>query len=420
MATELSTPTTPMPTSGRSREEVLELLDQISVDDLRWREGRHQGWVYWPGDEAAEVIEEAVRRFHFSNPLLARPFPSLQRVQADLLAIVSELLNAPAADGIVTTGGTESNLLAVWTALQRARRSGSLTSSPSIVIPFSAHPSFNKAAAYFGCEAVRVPTGPDYAADPVATEAAITADTILLVGSAPGYAHGIVDPVGALGAIAQQRKLPLHIDGCLGGLILPFVERLGRPVPEWDFRVPGVTSVSADLHKHGYSPKGASVLLVRDPELAAGGEFYFDGWPNGRYQTLTITGSRSGSALAGAWAALQFLGIDGFVALTQQVMDWTDRFQAAINEQPTLSVIGSPPANKFAYTSDGGDIVAVADALEERGWYVMRQATPEAIGMQVATYHGDAVEPYAADLAASVDEVVNGGRRRGTTRASYN
>jgi glutamate/tyrosine decarboxylase-like PLP-dependent enzyme len=419
MATELSTSTTSMPTSGRSREEVLELLDQFAADDLQWREGRHQGWVYWPGDDAVEVIEEAVRRFHFANPLLARPFPSLQRVQADLLAIVSELLNAPSADGIVTTGGTESNLLAVWTALQRARRGGSLTSSPSIVIPFSAHPSFNKAAAYFGCDVVRVPTGPDYAADPAATAAAITADTILLVGSAPSYAHGIVDPVSELGAIAQERDLPLHIDGCLGGLILPFVERLGRPVPTWDFRAPGVTSVSADLHKHGYSPKGASVLLVRDPELAAGGEFYFDGWPNGRYQTLTITGSRSGSALAGAWAALQYLGIEGYVALAEQIMDSTDRFQAAINGQEPLSVIGSPPSNKFAYTADTADIVAIADGLEERGWYVMRQATPEAIGMQVATYHGDAIEPYAADLAASVDEVVNG-RSRGTTKASYN
>jgi glutamate/tyrosine decarboxylase-like PLP-dependent enzyme len=409
-----------MPSSGRSRDQVLEQLDLLAADDLRWREGRHQGWVYWPGDEAAEVIEEAVRRFHFTNPLLPRAFPSLTRIQSDLLAITSELLHAPGSAGIVTTGGTESNLLAVWTALQRAKRSGSLTSSPSIVIPFSAHPSFNKAASYFGCEVVRVPTGPDYAADPVATDAAITADTVLLVGSAPGYAHGIVDPVDALGAIAQERGLPLHVDACLGGLILPFVERLGRPVPTWDFRAAGVTSVSADLHKHGYSPKGASVLLVSDPELAAGGEFYFDGWPNGRYQTLTVTGSRSGSALAGAWAALQFLGTDGYVELADQVMHSTDRFQAAINEQPTLSVIGSPPANKFAYTSDDADIVAIADALEARGWYVMRQATPEAIGMQVATYHGEAAGPYAADLAASVDEVIDGGRRRGDIGASYN
>jgi sphinganine-1-phosphate aldolase len=420
MTIELSAPTTPLPTGGRSRDEVLELLDQLAAGDLDWREGRHQGWVYWPGEEASEVIEEAARRFHFTNPLLGRAFPSLTRIQSDVLAIVSALLHAPGSDGIVSTGGTESNLLAVWTALQRAKRSGSLTSTPSIVIPLSAHPSFNKAAAYFGCSVVRVPTGPDYAADPVATEAAITADTVLLVGSAPSYAHGIVDPVGGLGAIAQERGLPLHIDACLGGLILPFVEQLGRPVPTWDFRAAGVTSVSADLHKHGYSPKGASVLLVSDPELAAGGEFFFDGWPNGRYQTMTITGSRSGSALAGAWAALQFLGTDGYRRLTEQVMDATDRFQAAIGEQPALSVIGSPPANKFAYTAEGADIVAIADALEARGWYTMRQAMPEAIGMQVATYHGDAIAPYAADLAAAVDEVVHGGRRRGDTAASYN
>jgi len=419
MTTTVGASTGRMPDVGRSREDVLGLLDQFASDDLVWREGRHQGWVYWPGDEALAVIEEAERRFHFTNPLLSRAFPSFVRIESDLLAMTSDLMGAPGSDGIVTTGGTESNMLAVWTALQQARRAGSLTSSPSIVIPFSAHPSFDKAAGHFGCEVVRVPCGPDYAADPVATEAAITADTILLVGSAPNYPHGIVDPVGALGAIAQEHDLPLHVDACLGGLILPFIERLERPVPTWDFRVPGVTSISADLHKHGYSPKGVGVLLVRDPELAAAGEFYFDGWPNGRYQTMTITGTRSGSAVAGAWAVLQYLGIEGYLALTDQVMTYTDRFQAAINQHEALSLIGAPPSNKFAYTSDTLDIVAIADALEDRGWQIMRQATPEAIGMQVAAYHDNAIDHYAADLTTAINETLNG-RTRSNTQASYN
>jgi sphinganine-1-phosphate aldolase len=409
-----------MPPAGRSGVEISELLDEVSSADLRWRDGRHQGWVYWPGDKAAAIAQEASRRFYYANPLLSRAFPSMSVFEGALLDTAARLLHAPEVHGIVTTGGTESNLLAVWSALQAARRRGRSPSRAAVVVPFSAHPTFNKAGDYFGLDIVRVPTTDQYVADPIAMERAIDANTVLLVGSAPSYPHGSLDPIRHLGEVAEAHGIPLHVDACLGGMILPFIERLGRPIEAWDFRIRGVTSMSADMHKHGYSPKGVSVLLMRDEELKAGTSFEFFDWPNGRYRTSTLTGSRSGSSIAGAWAVLQILGESGFLSLTAEVMQIAEALQRGIESIPTLSILGHPPANKFAYLSRNADVVAVGDGLEARAWTVMRLAIPEAIGMQVATYHRPVVDDYLTDLRLAVDDVIEGRVSRSSARASYN
>jgi sphinganine-1-phosphate aldolase len=411
-----------LPRRRRSAQEVLDALSVVQHQDLDWRAGRHQGLVYSPGDDEVAVALEAMRRAYYSNPLLADVFPGLRQIESDILRIASSLLNAPRATGVVTTGGTESNLLAVWSALRAAREHGAVRAQARIIVPFSAHPTFDKACQYFGIDIVRAPLTGDYDVDVDAVADAITPETILLVGSAPEYSHGIVDPIGALASLAEQASIPLHVDGCVGGFMLPFVERLGRTVPTWDFRVPGVTSISADVHKHGLGPKGVSVLLTRDAEMAARTTFHFENWPHGDYTTSTIAGSRSGAALAGAWAIFQLLGEEGFLQVARAAMGLTDAFLDGIRAIPGIAVIGDPPTNKFAYTSTepGVDIMAVADGLVSRGWYVAREADPEAIGMQAQPFHAEAVGPYLADLAEVTELARTGKLVRSGARAAYN
>jgi glutamate/tyrosine decarboxylase-like PLP-dependent enzyme len=409
-----------LPAIGRSAEEIMAALDGAAAGDLDWRAGRHQGLVYWPGDEAVDVALEAMRRFYYSNPLLGDAFPSLVRIEADLLELASGLLHAPGRSGIVTTGGTESNLQAVWCALQAARAARTLTGRAELVAPFSAHPTFDKAARYFGAEVVRVPSKADCSADVAAMANAVTSNTVLLVGSAPDYSHGIVDPIAELGALAIESSLPLHVDGCVGGFMLPFVERLGRAVPSWDFRVPGVTSISADVHKHGLGPKGVSVMLTREPALASHATFEFVEWPHGAYTTSTIGGSRSGAVLAGAWAVSQFLGEAGYLDIARTAMELTDAFVAGIREIPGLRLLGEPPTNKFAFTSVDADIMAIANGMSARGWHIAREAAPEAIGMHAQPFHADAVGPYVEDLAAVTELARAGELGRDEVGAAYN
>ena len=416
----MAQPTNPtLPARGQTAEAVLAALDEAARDDLDWRAGRHQGLVYWPGEEAVAVAAEAMRRWLHSNALLGQAFPSLKRIEADLLAIGSELLHAPAAHGIVTSGGSESDMLAVWCALQAARARGPLR-RPRIVAPFSAHPAFNKAAWYFGLEVVRIPPAEDLTLDVAAMADAIDEDTVLLVGSAPDYSHGAVDPIEQIGKLALDAALPLHVDACVGGFMLPFVERLGRPTPAWDFRVPGVTSISADVHKHGLGPKGVSLLLTREAGLAAHAGFRFDGWPHGDYVTSTMGGSRSGAALAGAWAILRFLGEEGYVEIARAAMAVTDEFTEGIRAIPGLRVLGTPPTNKFAFTADDADIMAIADGMSDRDWLVTRQGVPEAIGMHVQPYHAGAAARYLSDLGEVTDAARSGALTRSGVRASYN
>lgn len=415
-----TTTTTGLPQHGLEPEEIWAEMERAEQGDVDWAAGKLQGIVYAVGDDVKEIGETAYRRYYATNPLSPAYFPSLQRYSRDIVAITGELFHLPNPAGTVTTGGTESNLLAVLTARERARTERSGIRNPEIIVPHSAHPSLSKAGHLFDVVVRRVPLGDDLRANPEAMEAAITPNTILLVGSAPDYPHGLVDPIVDLGEIAQRHNLPLHVDSCVGGFFLPFLEQIGRDVPLWDFRVPGVTSISADLHKHGYSAKGASVLMQRDPASVDLHTFDFADWPGGRYRTATISGTRAGGSIAAAWAVLHYLGQEGYRSIVKKTMDVTDTLIDGIVETPGLEVWGEPVMNKFGYGSSALDIRAIARGMEERGWTVGLQSEPPAINMHVMLVHDQIIGSYIDDLREVTHLVTRGELDADDREAAYN
>jgi len=303
--------------------------------------------------------------------------------------------------GNLTTGGTESLLLAVLTAREWARQTKPHITSPAMVLPASAHPAFEKAAHYFGVKSIRVPVRSDFRADPAAMERAITSDTILMVGSAPSYPHGVVDPIRELASIAQQHELLCHVDACVGGLLLPFVRRLGYPVPDFDFSIPGVTSLSADLHKYGYAAKGASVILYWDAALRRHQYFAYTDWSGGIYASPSMTGTRAGGPIAAAWAILNYLGEDGYLRLTDQVMKTAIKLRDGIHAIDGLHVIGQPDMTVMAIGSDRLDVYEVGDELTARGWHLDRQQFPPSLHLTVSPYHAQVADDFLRDLRAA-------------------
>jgi glutamate/tyrosine decarboxylase-like PLP-dependent enzyme len=275
---------------------------RMCKNDLDWRRGRHSAYVWYANDEIRRVAQNAYSMFMTENGLGMRVFHSLRQMHAEVVQMVLELLGGPDGAGQMSSGGTESIFLAAKAARDRARHTRPHVTAPEIIAPHSAHPAINKAAHYLGMEIKRVPVGSDFRADPDAVAAAVTSNTVMLYTSAPAFSLGIIDPVERLGSLALKHDVWLHVDACVGGILGPFVRRLGHPVPRFDFSVPGVSSISADLHKSGYTPKGASTVLFRSSELQEYSGFDFDDWPSGRYQSLTFTGTHPGGAIAAAWA----------------------------------------------------------------------------------------------------------------------
>ena len=300
--------------------------------------------------------------------------------------------------------------MAVKAARDRAREERGVT-EPQLLAPYSAHPAFAKAAHYLGLELVQVPVGTDFRADLDAARTLLSEQTALVVGSAPNYPFGTVDPIPELAAMAAEQGISFHTDSCLGGFLLPFYERLGEPVPPFDFRVPGVTTMSADVHKYGYCTKGASVVLHRDGEhLKKYQRFLYNRWPGGIYASFAMAGARPAAPIAAAWAILRHLGEEGYVALAREIRDTTRRFRAGIEEIPGLRVMGDPVMGVFAFTSDEADIFAIGDAMDDRGWCVDRQQGPDALHLMLSPKHATVVEPFLADLR---EAAADPGRSRG-------
>ena len=289
---------------------MLARLDAMRADDVDWRSGRAFTLAYHAGDDVLELQADAFVRFMDDNGLNPEAFPGSRQLQAEVVAMTASLLDAPPdAAGFLTTGGTESLLMAVKAARERGRKERGI-SAPEMVLPTSAHAAFDKASHYFGVEAIRVPVAEDFRADPDAMADAVNDNTVLVVGSAPQYPQGVIDPIEAIAAIATERAISCHVDACMGGITLPMLERLGYPIPPWSFRVEGVTSISVDLHKYGYTAKGASVLVHRTRELRAYQTFFTDGWLGGAYGSSAVLGTKSVGPWAAAWAVMQHLGQD--------------------------------------------------------------------------------------------------------------
>jgi glutamate/tyrosine decarboxylase-like PLP-dependent enzyme len=404
----------PLPSSGVARDDVLRQLDEMKSGDVRWRAGRAFTLAYNAGDEVIAVAEDAYRRFSTENALNTHAFPSLARIQAEVVEIVGDWLEAgPDGAGFMTSGGTESLLLAVKGARERGRRERSVE-RPNVVLPTSAHAAFEKGCYYFGLESRRIAVGADWRADVDAMADAVDDDTVLVVGSAPQYPQGVIDPIDGIAAIAADRDINCHVDACMGGVTLTYLARLGlarlgHEIPPWNFRVPGVTSISVDLHKYGYTAKGASVIMHRNKKLRAYQTFVTDNWLGGLYGSSGVLGTKSGGAMAAAWAVMQFIGDDGYLRLTSAARLACEELAAAIRETPELELVAEPDATLIAVRAADGaviDVYAVADALWRKGWYVDRQGPPPSLHLTVNAIHDGLIPEFVADLHASIAEVV--------------
>jgi len=393
-----------LPENGLPWDEIEPQLAAANAHDVDWRNGRAPAFIHYAGDDVLEVAKKAYLMYFSENGLGLRAFASLAKFESEVVAMGLALLNGgEAARGAMTTGGTESIFLAVKAARDSARKARPQLGTPNIVLAHSAHPAFDKAAHFLDLKTIRVPLRADFTADPDAMQAAITPDTVMLVGSAPAYPHGVVDPIPEIAAIARRQRLWMHVDACVGGYFAPFARMLGVELPGFDFSVSGVTSISADLHKYGYAAKGASTLFFADDAAFKQMAYHFDNWPRGQYATHTLVGTRAGGAIAAAWAVMHYLGVDGYLRVTRRVLDTRRAIERGV-QALGLQVLGRPALSIVAYGSPTHDIAAIGHGLLKRGWLMGYVKHPDGIHLMLNLTHEPVVERYLADLKAAIEE----------------
>lgn len=399
-----------MPRHGRAADDVIAELEAMRSNDARWREGRTFGLVYDGGPGVHEVAERAALLYLHENALNIKAFPSLGRIQSEVVGFTADLLHGPdTAAGFLTSGGTESIQCAVLAARERGRAERGIRSG-EIVVAESAHAAFHKSAHMYDMVIHTTAVRDDWTADVEAMAAAVNERTVLVVGSAPQYPQGVVDPIPEIAALAAAVGANCHVDACMGGFVLPFAEMLGHDVPPWDFRVDGVHSISADVHKLGYAPKGVSVILHRTRELRRYQTWVFDGWLGGLYGSPNLQGTRSGLPMAAAWAVMQHLGTDGYLELTRRALDNAERVRAGIAAIDGIRVLGDGRFHLVALSADPAaadpiDVFALGDALAARGWLLDRQGPPDSLHATVSNSNTEVIDEYLAALRACVDEV---------------
>ena len=394
---------------GRSREEILSELRAIaSEEDTVWEAGGCSGTMYCGDHEHYAFLKEAFGLFAHQNALQRDMCPSATRFEGEIIAMALDLFHAgtvidgePA--GMVTSGGTASIAHAML-AYREQGRDGRGIARPNVVKPETAHPAFDKACHLFGIELRRAPVDPETTLVRLeAVEELIDGDTVAIVGSAGNYGYGTIDPIAELAGIALDRGTGLHVDGCLGGFLLPFGEELGFGIPPFDFRLPGVTSISADTHKYGYGLKGTSTVLFRDRSLRNRCYFFMPDWSGGKYFSPGMEGSRSDGLLASTWASLVSLGRDSYRNYAQGIFETSAAMQAAVRSHPELRLLGNPTF-LFAFTSDEFDIYHVNDEMKRRGWRFNGLQYPNALHMAVTRpqLQPGVTERFARDLAEAV------------------
>ena len=411
-----------LPPHGRNWEKVKAQMEAAQKDDFPWHSERmFIGGSYFGGEEVVEVANEAYQMYINYNGLYAtKIFPSLVRYETDIVGALLEMMNAPiGASGSITTGGTESLIMAVKTAHAWAHDHRPGATEPEILIPHAAHPAFDKTAHLMGIKAVRLTQSPNFRADVDAMECGINANTIMLVASAPSYPFGVTDLIPEIAVLAERHGLWMHVDACHGGFIFPFARKLGYSIPDYDFAVPGVTSISVDVHKLGYANKGVSALLLRAANLETYQRYTFDAWPSGTYSTQNLMGSRSGGGLASAWAVLNYLGEEGYLERVGKILDTRKRLLDGIREIDGLTIWGEPEAYLIAFGSNTFDIFAVDEGMAERGWLGSRLLQPPAIHLFLDLSHGSIVDEYLHDLAEVVKAVKSGEIQSREKGASY-
>lgn len=413
---------TTLPQTGRSQEEILAWMRDMKGGDVDWKNGRAPLYVFKATDGAYEVGRAGFFEYFSENALGARrAFPSVKRMEDEIVEMALELFNAPdGACGFMTTGGTESIILAMQTCRDwsRAKR-GDPRHRGNVVAAETVHPAFNKGAKLMDLEVRRAPVDDNLRMDLAAMESLIDDNTIMIVGSAPNFPYGMIDPIRELGTIAERRGLWLHVDACVGGYLAPFVRMIGRTLPDFDFTVPAVCSLSADLHKFGFCPKPASTVFYRDADKAQYHMFDADVWPNGRFLTSTIVGTRPAGGVAGAWATLQFLGVDGYKQVAARLMDFVDAYQAGIRATPDLKVLGAPDLSIVAFGSDAFDVFRIAEVMSEKGWLSGLVQKPKGIHRMMSMFHEPVLDAYLDDLRAAIGVVRQAPPSQSSIRASY-
>jgi glutamate/tyrosine decarboxylase-like PLP-dependent enzyme len=398
-----------LPDHGRSREDILaELSTLAKEEDAFWETGRCSGTMYCGDHDHYAFMNQIFGLFAHVNVLQRDMCPSATRFEGEIIAMALDLMHAEAIDdgtpsGLVTTGGTGSILHAVLAYREHAKSTRGVD-RPNFIKPETGHPAFDKACHLFGVELRQAPIDPvttqvdlDWVADH------IDGNTVAVLGSACNYGYGTIDPITELGRLAGDRGVGLHVDGCLGGFILPFGQELGYDIAPFDFRVPGVTSISADTHKYGYAFKGSSTVLFRDKALRNSQYFFLTDWTGGKYGSPGIEGSRSGGLLAATWASMVQLGRDGYGRYAADIFATAESMKAAVRSHPELRIMGQP-SFCFSFTSDEFDVYHVNDFMRPKGWRFNGQQYPNAIHMAVTRPQTQAglSEAFAADLADAV------------------
>jgi glutamate/tyrosine decarboxylase-like PLP-dependent enzyme len=399
-----------IPEKGPSHDQVLETMHRLEAHETtRWQEGYASGAVYHGDPDHIAFLNRVYALYSQANPLHADLWPSITKFEAEIVAMTATMLSGgqgeDAACGTLSSGGTESILLAMKTYRDRARVEKGLR-RPEMVVPVTAHAAFDKAAEYFGIKIVKIPVDRNFRADIRAAARAVTRRTVVLVGSAPSFPHGMVDPIADLAELARRRGVGFHTDACLGGFVLPWAETLGYDVPPFDFRLPGVTSISVDTHKYGYAAKGTSVVLYRTPALRRYQYFTIADWPGGLYCSPTFAGSRPGALSAACWAAMVSIGQNGYRDATRRILETAARIKAGIREIPDLYVLGDP-LWVIAMASRRLDIYRIMDVMGHKGWSLNGLHRPSCVHLCVTLRHTQpgVAQRFIDDLKAAVKEV---------------
>ncbi|MFT4519436.1 MAG: sphinganine-1-phosphate aldolase [Halioglobus sp.] len=397
----------PMPDSGQNSAEILADLDAFKQHDPNYKDGRVWSLVYYLDEDHSAFLKDSYHKFACENGLNPTAFKSLKKFETEVISATADILNGSEdVCGVVTSGGTESCMMAVKTYRDMAKDQRGVK-KPEMIIAESAHVAWFKASEYFGVKIRLVPLLDDFSPNLKKLKGMINRNTVMILGSAPEYPHGTIDPIAAMGEIAQKKKIPLHVDACVGGFILPFMEMNGEKLPLWDYRVPGVTSISADIHKYGYAAKGASTITYRNLDYLRYQMFVYQNWPGGVFASSALLGTRPGGAYAAAWGVLQYFGKEGYQALARDTLEAVNRLKAGVEKIPELEVMGNPQGPLFAYKSLSPDlnILAVGDQMDAMGWQVNRNQYPAGLHAMVTAQHLKVVDHYLADLNKSIEIV---------------
>ena len=398
---------TKMPDQGGDSEDILARLEAFKDHDPKYKDGRVWSLVYYLDEEHAAFLKDCYHSFACENGLNPGAFKSLKKLETEVISATADILNgSEEVCGVLTSGGTESCMMAVKTYRDLARDQRRVR-KPEMIIPATAHVAWFKASEYFGVKIRLVPLTQEFTPDLNKLERMINRNTVMILGSAPEYPHGTIDPIEKMGAIAQRKSIPLHVDACVGGFILPFMEMNGESLPVWDYRVPAVTSISADIHKYGYAAKGASTITYRNLDYLRYQMFAYENWPGGVFASSALLGTRPGGAYAAAWAATQYFGKQGYRKLASETLEAVNLLKAGIGSMPELEVIGTPQGPLFCYRSVTPDvnIYAVGDQMDACGWQVNRNQFPAALHAMVTAQHLKVVDQYLADLRKAVETV---------------